>query len=144
MTVFIESEGAPTPKGGVGDVRSPRTRDHRQPARATEPPPNGGLAASDRGGCGLPRTIDLSRSLRTGGHAPPIGVRICEWSAGVTLSVVSPDPRVLGCIDPRTSRPATACIRVVFPEAGQRNSLRSSLCSGLHHSCRAKRRRHRC
>jgi len=64
--------------------------------------------------------------------------------AGVSLSAVSPDPKVLGCIESRTSRPTTVCIRVVHPEAGQRNSLRSSLCIGLRHSYRAKGRRHRC
>ena len=91
--------------------------------RVCHPSPEGG-----GGDIGAPRASDLSRSLRTGGHAPPMGVRTCEWGAEITLPVVSPDPRVLGCIDPRTSRPATACIRVAYPETGQRNSLRSSLC----------------
>ncbi len=137
-------------------------------SKVSRDPLTAGLADEDRR---TPLDVPVIRPLvRSGGplagappppllfrlHDPTVPLDVPRWpelvwpnrtygrDAGITLSVVSPDPRVLGYIDPRTSRPATACIRVVFPKAGQRNSPRSSLCIGLRHSCRAKRRRHRC
>ena len=53
---------------------------------------------------GAPRTSDLGRSLRTEGHAPPIGVRTCEWGAGVALPVGWQTQRMVACPTLETER----------------------------------------
>ena len=63
MSSSLESV-TPSP-GGVSDVRSPR-RETIDNKPELPDPPNGRLAASGRGGCGLPRTSDQSETPELG------------------------------------------------------------------------------